>query len=191
MKIVEIDKDNIIFQSDIRTATKLGAVYSQASGNWKIPITLHAVRELYGIIKDPEIEKLLNRLDEYYKAVKLIKSKDDTAGDARLRPYQRVDIEFIKTRQNVGVFNEQRTGKTPTIILAIPDDAKKNLIVCPSGLKLNWNREYIKWTGKNNVAVVSGSPKTRESIYHNFKMADEYTLIISYETLRNDFQKIL
>jgi SWI/SNF-related matrix-associated actin-dependent regulator 1 of chromatin subfamily A len=191
MKIVDIDKDNIIFQSDIKTATNLGAVYSQASGNWKIPVTLHSVRELYGLVKDPELEKLLNRLSEYYDAVKLIKSKEDTDGDERLRPYQRVDIEFIKTRQSVGIFNEQRTGKTPTILLAIPEDAKKNLIVCPSGLRLNWNREYIKWTGKKNVAVVGGSPKSREAIYHNFKVADEYTLIISYETLRNDVEKIL
>lgn len=191
MKIVEIDKDNVIFESDIKSAIKLGAVFSQVSGHWKIPITLHSVRDLYNVIKDERLADLLVRLEHYYNQIKKIKSKEDAPGDERLRPYQRVDIEFIKSRQNVGIFNEQRTGKTPTILLALPADAKKNLIVCPSGLKLNWNREYVRWLGKNNVAVVNGSPKTRDSIYNNFKMLDEYTLIISYETLRNDIEKIL
>ena len=192
MKIIEIDKDFIVFESDLKNAIKLGAIFSQSSGHWKLPITLHSVREFYNETKDEQVKILLDKLQDYYNHVKLIKDKQDTSGDVRLRPYQRVDIEFIKSRQNVGIFNEQRTGKTPTILLALDkNEHKKNLIVCPSGLKLNWNREYQHWLGNNNVGVVSGTPKTRDSIYHNFKMLDNYTLIISYETLRNDIDKIL
>jgi SNF2 family DNA or RNA helicase len=190
MKLIEIDKDYVYFESDLRTAIKLGATFCDSGGFWKIPITLHSVRDLYNLMKDDELLNLLNRLDKYYTQVKLIKTQDDTKGDERLRPYQRVDIQFIKSRQNVGIFNEQRTGKTPTILLSLGDN-KKNLIVCPSGLKLNWNREYHKWLGKENVAVVSGTPKTREQLYKNFKMLDDYTLIISYETLRNDLDKFM
>jgi SWI/SNF-related matrix-associated actin-dependent regulator of chromatin subfamily A-like protein 1 len=191
MKIVEIDKDNVFFESDLRTAMKLGATYVDSRANWKIPITLHSIRELYNLSKDEGVMGLLNRLENYYTQVKLIKTQQDAKGDERLRPYQRVDIAFIKSRQNVGIFNEQRTGKTPTILLSLDDNAKKNLIVCPSGLKLNWHREYRKWIGKNNVAVVSGTPKTREQLYNNFKMLDDFTLIISYETLRNDLERFM
>lgn len=191
MRLVEIDKDNVYFESDLRTAMKLGANYIDSRAQWKLPITLHSIRELYSIIKDERLLGLLNRLEQYYTQVKLIKTQEDTQGDPRLRPYQRVDIQFIKSRQNVGIFNEQRTGKTPTILLSLGDDAKKNFIVCPSGLKLNWDREYKRWVGKNNVAVVSGTPKSREQLYMNFKALDEYTLIIGYETLRNDLDKIM
>lgn len=190
MRLVEIDKDNVFFESDLRTAIKLGATYLDSGGFWKLPITLHSIRELYNVMKDDALLPLLNKLENYYKQVKLIKTQQDTSGDERLRPYQRVDIQFIKSRQNVGIFNEQRTGKTPTILLSLGDN-KKNLIVCPSGLKLNWNREYQKWLNNNNVAVVSGTPKTREQLYQNFKMLDDFTLIISYETLRNDLEKFM
>lgn len=190
MKLVEIDKNYVYFESDLRTAIKLGATYCDSGGFWKIPITLHAVRDLYNLLKDDELLVLLKRLEKYYTQVKLIKTQEDTQGDPRLRPYQRVDIQFIKSRQNVGVFNEQRTGKTPTILLSLGDN-KKNFIVCPSGLKLNWEREYKRWLGKNNVGVVSGTPKTREQLYKNFKALDDYTLIIGYETLRNDLDKVM
>ena len=191
LNITEIDKDYVYFLDTTRNAVKLGATFVQGRGAWRLPINLHTATELYNETKDERMRALMISLRDYYDSAKAIKGKEDTNGDDRLRPYQRVDIEFINSRQNVGVFNEQRTGKTPTILIAVREKLKKNIIVCPSGLKLNWEREYKKWLGNNELMVVIGTPANRDKIYHNFRTLQYATIVISYETLRLDLEKIL
>ena len=56
-----------------------------------------------------------------------------------LRPYQREDAEFIKLHKCCGVFNEQRTGKTPTVLTALNEQGvKKIIIVCPASTIPQW-----------------------------------------------------
>jgi hypothetical protein len=33
-----------------------------------------------------------------------------------LRDYQKVDVEFLKHKKSIAIFNEMRTGKTPTAL---------------------------------------------------------------------------
>ena len=126
-----------------------------------------------------------SELDKYHNLVYTIKNKNDTHGDTRLRPYQRVDVEFLKMRKNAAVFNEQRTGKTPTTLLAVKSRMNKGIIVCPAGLKLNWSREAQAWINRSST-VVSGNKKRRTRLYKEFAEADKGILILSYETLRSD-----
>ena len=189
--ITETDNDFIYFTSTTKDAIRLGASFVQGRGAWRVPINLHTATELFNATKDEKMRNLMLTLRSYYEQMESVKRKEDTNGDERLRPYQRVDIEFINGRQNVGVFNEQRTGKTPTILLAVKQRLGKNIIVCPSGLKLNWEREYKKWVGKDDLMVVSGTPTQRDKIYHNFHTYKNATIVISYETLRVDLQKVL
>jgi SWI/SNF-related matrix-associated actin-dependent regulator of chromatin subfamily A-like protein 1 len=189
--ITETDKDFIYFTSTTKDAIRLGASFVQGRGSWRVPINLHTATELFNATKDEKMRNLMLTLRSYYEQMESIKGQLDANGDERLRPYQRVDINFINSRQNVGVFNEQRTGKTPTILLAVKERLGKNIIVCPSGLKLNWEREYKKWLGKDDLMVVSGTPAQRDKIYFNFHTYKNATIVISYETLRVDLQKVL
>jgi SWI/SNF-related matrix-associated actin-dependent regulator 1 of chromatin subfamily A len=191
IKITESDKDFVYFASNTKDAIRLGASFVQGRGLWRLPINLHTITDLYTATKDDVMRELMLELRSYYDRARHIKSKQDTEGDERLRPYQKVDIEFINSRQNVGVFNEQRTGKTPTILLAVKERLGKNVIVCPSGLKLNWEREYKKWVGRDDLMVVSGTPSVRDKIYKNFATLKDSTIVISYETLRIDLLKVL
>ena len=185
IQIKEITKDFIFFTAETRIAISLGADYLKGKLAWRLPISLHSVRDLLKHSGDENLQKLHNRLQKYYAFAKETKRKIDTIGDERLRPYQRVDIEYISGRQSVGIFNEQRTGKTPTTIVA-DKDSKKRVIVCPSGLRLNWERELKKWLGSPNIFVVQGTPAVRKKIYKNYNLLDNATLIMSYETLRQD-----
>ncbi|CAJ0747558.1 3376_t:CDS:2, partial [Entrophospora sp. SA101] len=36
--------------------------------------------------------------------------------DFKLRPYQEKDVNFLSQQKNIGIFNEMRTGKTPTAL---------------------------------------------------------------------------
>ena len=181
----EISADFVYFNAETKEAISLGATYQKGKHAWRIPINLHSVREMLKYTNDTHIVELHAKLQTYYAKIRDMKQSVDHAGDERLRPYQRVDIGIIQERQSIGIFNEQRTGKTPTTIIA-DKDSKKRIIVCPSGLKLNWKRELTQWISAPNVFVVSGTQLARKKIYKNFELLDNATLIMSYETLRQD-----
>jgi SNF2 family DNA or RNA helicase len=149
---------------------------------WKVPISKPV---LDSFPNNPTLKNLKRDLDNYNKLVYTIKNKNDTDGDSRLRPYQRVDVEFLTMRKNAAVFNEQRTGKTPTTLLAVKDRMHKGIVVCPAGLKLNWSREAQAWIHRDSI-VVSGTKKKRTKLYQQFHDSEKAILILSYETLRAD-----
>jgi SNF2 family DNA or RNA helicase len=117
----------------------------------------------------------------------------------KLRQYQRDDVEFLKTLQHGALFNEMRTGKSPTILTLIKEqEYTTNIIVCPASLVLNWKKEVETWLPNPTVFVSKGTPKQRKEIYESLCQLEKlnpdsvtYFLIISYETLRNDLNLII
>jgi SWI/SNF-related matrix-associated actin-dependent regulator 1 of chromatin subfamily A len=188
--ITKIDGDFIYFEATTKLAIKIGASYSKRYQSFRIPINLHTIKELMQYNNSAELLELHERITNYYNTLKAIKAKKDTTGNEKLRPYQRVDVEFTRSRERVGVFNEQRTGKTPMVLVA-DSEIQKRMIVCPSGLKLNWKREIERWLGDESVYVVGGTPTNRNKIYSNFKTLKKANLILSYETLRNDINTLV
>ena len=181
MQIKKYDDNFVYFVGTAREAREQSAVWVQGQRLWKVPISKVVVDGL----TDPILQPLKDELDKYHNLVYTIKNKNDTHGDTRLRPYQRVDVEFLTMRKNAAVFNEQRTGKTPTTLLAVKSRMNKGIIVCPAGLKLNWSREAQAWINRSST-VVSGTKKRRTRLYKEFAEADRGILILSYETLRSD-----
>lgn len=171
-------------------AEKLSAVYVKSKQMYKVPLTLGALREIYTICPDPKIIEAGKKLKKRYDYLKSIKQLEDVYGDDNLRPYQRVDIAFLEQIPHKGIFNQQRTGKTPTTLKLIESEEYKSvIIVCPSSLKMNWFDEVKKWT-KYTPIIVDGTPKKREQLYQEFQKSVGCTLIISYETLRNDYEQL-
>lgn len=194
MEIVTFDRDFIYFKGKSSDGYNMGAQYVKSKNAWKVPISMSVMEDFADKLDVGEFNKLaplISELHRYRTEVLPLKAMKDSFGDERLRPYQRVDVSFIKSRNSTAVFNEQRTGKTPTILLAVADKLGRGIVVCPSGLKINWAREYKSWLARDDVAVVSGSPKKREKIYQSFKDGVVHFLTISYETLRVDYQKLM
>lgn len=97
-----------------------------------------------------------------------------------LRPYQIEDAKFLAQLDCAGCFNEQRTGKTPTIIqVLIYKRLRKALIVCPASALYQWQEEHMRWTGKPCV-VIAGTPKQKQKAIQNWT----YGAIISYGSLK-------
>lgn len=103
------------------------------------------------------------------------------ANPRELRPYQREDVDFLKTMNVAGIFNEQRTGKTPTALtLARECGCKKILIVCPGSAAYMWAEQCRKWTGE--IAVVADGPlQVRTKIIQTWERG---ALIVSYDLLK-------
>lgn len=103
------------------------------------------------------------------------------SSELQLRPYQREDVEFLKAHQTAGCFNEQRTGKTPTIATVCKEKAfDLVLIVCPASALYPWQSEYKKWTGIP-ATVVTGTPAQKQTIVDNWTTG---ALVISYGSLK-------
>lgn len=100
-----------------------------------------------------------------------------------LRPYQREDVERIKQQRCLGIFNEQRTGKTPTVCVALKEmRISKYIVVCPNTLLYMWKPAIEQWTGITPI------------VFQNPRDLDEWKranvpLIISYERLRGTHKK--
>lgn len=98
----------------------------------------------------------------------------------QLKPYQEEDVAFLSSKDAAGCFNQQRTGKTPTIISVLKQKGtEKNLIVCPASIIYQWKEEYEKWMQKPCVAV-SGTLSQKKKLLSEWSSG----LVISYDSLK-------
>lgn len=100
-----------------------------------------------------------------------------------LRPYQREDVEKIKRLKCIGVFNEQRTGKTPTVCTALKEmGISKYIVVCPNSLLYMWKPAIEEWVGVTPI-VYKKEQDLKQWIDSNVP------IIISYERIRGTTNK--
>jgi SNF2 family DNA or RNA helicase len=159
---------------------------------YRFPKNVYCMRELVRYF--PE----LRENEEFIKDGKMLADEVDywrdkkeqlMFADSRLREYQNKDAYYLKERGSCLVLNEPRTGKTPTMIAVLKAlGTKKNLVVCPSSLVLNWAKEFKQWYPEIEVSVVMGTPKQREMVY-NSRITGKFVMIISKDTLKADIDK--
>ncbi len=119
----------------------------------------------------------------------LAKKKDNTIQDPRLRPYQNQDVNFLmQLKQGKGVFNEQRTGKTPTTLITMRNlNQNRCIIFVPKSGILKWIQEYRIWHGGPVYTVLSSwNQKKRIHAYETF----QGTLIINHDKAAVDYDYI-
>ena len=101
--------------------------------------------------------------------------------DLTLRPYQKEDAEFLSTLNQGACFNEQRTGKTPTILhVCRLKNFQKIVIVCPNSAIPQWAKEYQRWL-KKPCEMCIGTKTAKEKSLQNW----EHGLILSYDSLKH------
>lgn len=72
-----------------------------------------------------------------------------------LFPFQREGVKWLAQRPNAVLGDEMGCGKTVQTLMALPDSAPVILVV-PSAVKLNWQREAAKWRPEYKTTVLSG-----------------------------------
>jgi len=71
-----------------------------------------------------------------------------------LMPFQKEGVDFLKDRQKALLADEMGLGKSVMAICAINEiNARQVLIVCPAGLKLNWQREMKRWLKNRELKI--------------------------------------
>src|SRR5206468_4229866 len=172
-------------------AQALNGTWSKKEEMYRFPKNIHSMRELIKtypeLIHNSSFIQAGTRLRETQEKFLELKTKEDVQGDSRLRPYQRVDVEYLKQLPNAGIFNEPRTGKTPTSIILMKEmNFTRTLVVCPASLIWNWKKEIEQWSDILPY-VVQGTPKQRKEIYNSFqKDMSPSVLIVSKDTWKMD-----
>lgn len=170
-------------------AEHTGAVWNQKEKMYRLPKTIGVLKELehfrYPVQEDKkrQMQLRINLID--------LKGIEDVEGDTRLRPYQRVDVNYLNKIGSAGIFNAMRTGKTPTtLILAEAKGFNSIVVVAPASLLINWKEEIEKWTNFQTI-ILNGTKKQRQIHLKNYiQQQQKKILVVSYETLRNDLSEL-
>lgn len=100
-------------------------------------------------------------------------------------PYQREGIIFGLEKKRLLIGDEPGLGKTLQSIGIIDTaNAYPALVICPSSLKINWQREFEKFTDKKALVLDNA---TRTSWPYLLKMGMFHMAIVNYESLRKYF----
>ncbi len=205
----EMNEHNILIHAPSTTVRNylqnyMGATYSDAKKYCKLIRTMGVMNELYE--KVPELrtdedfiraghELAMERQRTLNKRQVAIKLAKEWPADHPLRPYQCEDVEILTNMTTGGIFNEPRTGKTPTTIMMIKEkETLRNLIVAPASLLWTWYNEIQKWLPQACVFVVEGSkltPKVLDAFLLDSKIGVQSFLIVSKNSLAAmDLEKI-
>lgn len=100
-------------------------------------------------------------------------------------PYQREGILFGLQKKRLIIGDEPGLGKTlQSIGIADCANAYPCLVICPASLKINWKREFEKFTDKKALVLDNS---TRTTWPYLLQMGMFQVAIVNYESLRKYF----
>ena len=100
-------------------------------------------------------------------------------------PYQRDGILFGLQKKRLIIGDEPGLGKTlQSIGIADCANAYPCLVICPASLKINWKREFEKFTDKKALVLDNS---TRTTWPYLLQMGMYQVAIVNYESLRKYF----
>lgn len=100
-------------------------------------------------------------------------------------PYQREGILFGLDKKRLLIGDEPGLGKTlQSIGIVDTANAYPALVICPSSLKINWQREFEKFTDKKSIVLDNAS---RTAWPYFLQMGMFHVAIVNYESLRKYF----
>lgn len=114
-----------------------------------------------------------------------------------LRPYQKDGVRWLLAHDKYhlgGILaDEMGLGKTLETIafLSCNKEEEPILIVSPKSLIYNWESEFHRFDPSREVMTISGNAIEREKAILKMKNSKKAVFIISYDTLRNDIEKIV
>lgn len=170
----------------------LGATYSKAKNHCRLPRTLGVMNELFN--KVPRLRQDAGFINAGFDLKKERDTKlrrknnadyTEVIEDDKLRPYQREDVRFLSTISAGGVFNDPRTGKTPTVLsLMLEMGTKLNLVISPASLVETWVMQVREWLPEATPYTLIGSKGAAEIITEATKATGVRVVVISKNSLQ-------
>ena len=104
-----------------------------------------------------------------------------------IRPYQWKGVAFLRSSSGALLADEMGLGKTVQTLVAIKDGKRlyhRVLLIAPTSLCLNWQREFEYWAPDLVARRVLGDAEDRAATYR----LPIHVLITSYDQVRLDIQ---
>ncbi len=169
------------------------------SGNVEIP----RYRALYidNLAKNNTSNITINLDNDFREIVKSIKDIDEVKFEEPeelkgvLRSYQKTGFSWLKTLEKYGfggiLADDMGLGKTVQIIALLLDEKKRtgktSIVVCPSSLYINWEKEINRFSNNIKTLIISGNAEQRENL---IKSITDYDVVItSYDLLKRDIEQ--
>lgn len=100
-------------------------------------------------------------------------------------PYQREGIAYGLDKKRLIIGDEPGLGKTlQSIGIVDTAGAYPCIVICPSSLKINWQREFEKFTGKSALVLDNA---VRTTWPYLLRMGIHQVAVVNYESLRKYF----
>lgn len=193
--MIEVTADFIFIKSNYEDYNKmkytLNGSWSAAKKSWRFPKSTFVLDEIAHALpahaKTKEFSEARASLEAARANLKQAKHAQPTHAHDRLRPYQHQDVQYLSRIPSAGVFNQPRTGKTPTMIETIKARATyRNMIICPASLQYNWKAEIERWHEGSRVIMFSGKATERRKAAIQFM---EETQTPTYLIVSKDLAK--
>lgn len=159
---------------------------------FEAPVLDSLLDDLPGAREDSFWSKLRDNIRNFQE----VRQVETPAGlNAELRPYQLQGVSYLNFLDEYGfggiLADEMGLGKTIQTLSFIQHMVNKgatgpNLIVVPTSVLPNWDREASKFVPKLSRVIVYGT--RRESIFR--KIADADLVITTYALLRRDLEEL-
>lgn len=97
-------------------------------------------------------------------------------------PYQRAGIAYAMGREGTLIGDEMGLGKTIQAIgVSNADDGIRSvLVICPASLKINWAREWARWTARPmTVAIANGKLPAADVVIVNYDIMRKHKAAIA------------
>ena len=129
------------------------------------------------VLEDPYFEEKEVEVDfEKYEKLDTYVLDDGTVG-RKFYDHQKSGIKFLRSRDGAILADVMGLGKSmQSIVAALDSGVKKILIVCPSAVKINWQRE-INYFQEYDTAIINGK-----------EWKDAKFTIINFDILKNFHQ---
>ena len=160
-------------------------------------------RALYidNLAKNTNSDVAINLDNDFKEIVRSIKNIEEVKFEEPeelkgvLRSYQKTGFNWLKTLEKYGfggiLADDMGLGKTIQIIALLLDEknrtGKTSIVVCPSSLYINWEKEIKRFSSNIKTLIVSGNAEQRENLIGTIEDYD--VVITSYDLLKRDIEK--
>ncbi|MFW6272536.1 MAG: DEAD/DEAH box helicase [bacterium] len=138
-----------------------GSLYNHSKGTYKVPLKRTNVQKLEdnGFKFSRVLKKWIEQDNQIVKEKKKTIVKDIPGLPHSLFSYQKVAVKFVEDNDGRALIaDEMGLGKTVEALAwtQLHPNRRPVLIICPSSLKVNWERETKKWVPDADVQVLEG-----------------------------------
>lgn len=191
MTIVDTGRGfEVTFQYDSRKVEEIkkidGAWFRGKDRTWIVPShqapALSRFKQKFGLKDDDSVISMPEQIEEIPPMPAL-----DISLDIKKTPFpfQETGIAYNRLHERTIIGDQPGLGKTLQLIATVHSlQAYPCLIICPSTLKLNWQKEWLDVAGKRAM-ILSDRVKNTWQQYHKVGMVDVF--IVNYESLKKYF----